>query len=104
MHIDDLTRARDAYAQRNWPAAATAYASLTTDNLSADDLAAYADAVWWLGRTEDRLRLGVAAYDAFLSESRPADAAMAAVLLGILHLARGDEPQGMGWIGSIVRA
>jgi DNA-binding NarL/FixJ family response regulator len=67
--------------------------------LSADDLAAYADAVWWLGRTEDRLRLGVAAYDAFLSESRPADAAMAAVLLGILHLARGDEPQGMGWIG-----
>jgi hypothetical protein len=29
---------------------------------------------------------------------RPAPA-MAAVLLGILHMARGDEPQGMGWIG-----
>jgi DNA-binding NarL/FixJ family response regulator len=98
-HSEGLARAREAYAQQDWPAAEAAYANLPTDNLSADDLAAYADATWWLGRTEDRLRLGAAAYDAFLAESRPADAAMAAVLLGILHMARGDEPLGMGWIG-----
>ena len=98
-HSESLARAREAYAQQDWPTAAAVYASLITDNLSADDLAAYADTQFWLGRTEDRLRLGAAAYDAFLAESRPADAAMAAVLLGILHMARGDKPQGTGWIG-----
>jgi DNA-binding NarL/FixJ family response regulator len=98
-YSESLARAREAYAQQDWPAAAAAYASLATDNLSADDLAAHADTMFWLGRTEDYLQLGPATYDAFLAESRPADAAMVAVLLGILHLNRGDEPQGMGWIG-----
>jgi hypothetical protein len=98
-HGENLARAREAYAQQDWPTAAAAYASLAIDDLSADDIAAYADTQFWLGRTEDRLRLGTAAFDAFLAESRPADAAMAAVLLGILHIARGDEPQGVGWIG-----
>ena len=60
-HTDNLTLAQQAHAQQDWPTAAAAYASLATDKLWADDLAAYADAVWWLGRTEDRLRLGAAA-------------------------------------------
>jgi DNA-binding NarL/FixJ family response regulator len=98
-HSETLARAREAYANHDWPAAAAGYDSLSAANLSADDLAAFADAMWWLGNTEDRLRLGAASYDAFLAESRPANAAMAAVLLGILHIARGDQPQGIGWIG-----
>ena len=65
----------------------------------ADDLAAYADAVWWLGRIEDNLRLGAAAYNAFLADSRPAEAALTATVLGIFHTARGDEPQAVGWLG-----
>ena len=100
---ESLARAREAYAQQDWPTAAAGYLNLSTDKLSADDLAAYADAVWWMGHTEDRLRIGVMAYDAFLAESRTADAAMAAVLLGILHIARGDEPLGVGWIGRAAR-
>jgi hypothetical protein len=44
-------------------------------------------------------RLGAAACDAFQADSRPAEAALAALQLGLFHLARGDEPRSMGWIG-----
>ena len=96
---DSLARAREAYAQQDWPTAAASFAAIPPDNLSADDLAAYADTQFWMGRTEDCLQLGAAAYGAFMAESRPDAAAMAAIRLGIGHMARGDEPQGMGWLG-----
>jgi tetratricopeptide (TPR) repeat protein len=96
---DELTRARTAYAMRDWPTAAAHFDGVAAERLSADDLAAYADAVWWLGRIEDNLRLGAAAHDAFLAASRPAEAAQTAAVLGIFHMARGDEPQAAGWLG-----
>ena len=98
-HGDALAQARRAAAARDWPTAAAQFDVLESEQLTADDLAAYADAVWWLGRTEDALRLGAAAYDAFLADSRPVEAAMRAMRLGVLHLARGDEQQGAGWLG-----
>lgn len=94
-----LARARRAYAAQDWRSAAAHFDAVPSERLTADDLAAYADAVWWLGRIEDNLRLGAAAYDAFLAESRSADAARIAMGLGIFHWARGDEPQGAGWLG-----
>ena len=94
-----LARARRAYAAQDWRSAAAHFDAVPSERLKADDLAAYADAVWWLGRIEDNLRLGAAAYDAFLAESRSADAARIAMGLGIFHWARGDEPQGAGWLG-----
>ena len=96
--VDNLTPAREAYARQDWPAVAAAFATVPPDAMTADDLAAYADTQFWLGQMADSLRLAAAAYDAFLKESRPEGAAMSAVLLGILHIAIGDEPQGMGWI------
>ncbi|GFJ93472.1 hypothetical protein Prum_071140 [Phytohabitans rumicis] len=98
-HMHSLTQAREAYAARDWATAALRFDAVPTGQLAADDLADYADAVWWLGRIEDNLRLSAAACDAFLADSRPVEAAGAALVLGVLHLARGDEPQGMGWIG-----
>ena len=65
----------------------------------ADRLEHEAESVWLRGRTADALRLRAEAYDAFLAEARPAEAAMSAVLLAILHIGRGDEPQAMGWLG-----
>jgi DNA-binding NarL/FixJ family response regulator len=94
-----VARAREAYAQQDWPTAAAAFAALPTGEMTADDLAAYADTMFWLARADDTLRLTAAAYEAFLAESRPGEAAMAAVRLGIFHTGRGDESQGMGWIG-----
>jgi hypothetical protein len=98
-HGDNLTQARRAYAAQDWCTAAAHFDAVATERLTADDLAAYADAAWWLGRIEDNLRLSAAACDAFLTDSRPVEAAWAAMVLGIFHLSRGDEPQGMGWIG-----
>jgi DNA-binding NarL/FixJ family response regulator len=98
-HEDSLTRARQAHAARDWRTAAACFAAVPTERLTADDLAAHADAAWWLGRIEDNLRLGAAACDAFQADSRPAEAALAALQLGLFHLARGDEPQSRGWIG-----
>ncbi len=98
-YTDSLARAREAYATRDWAAAAACFGAVPVEELTADDLAAHADAVWWLGRVHDNLRLGAAACAAYLAASRPGDAGASALMLGILHLARGDEPQGTGWVG-----
>src|SRR4029450_8227241 len=98
-HEDSLTRARQAHAARDWRTAAACFAAVPPDRLTADDLAAHADAAWWLGRIEDNLRLGAAACDAFQADSRPAEAALAAPPVRLFSLARGEEPQSMGWIG-----
>ncbi len=98
-HGDSLTQARQAYAEQDWRTAAAHFNAVAAGRLTADDLAAYADSVAWLGRIDDNLRLGAAACDAFVADSRPDEAAWAALMLGIFHLARGDEPQAMGWIG-----
>lgn len=100
---DSLARARSAHAQQDWATAGREFAATDPGDLTADDLAAHADTAFWLGRMDDTLRLGAAAYDAFLEESRPEGAAMSAVLLGIFHMAGGDEPQGTGWIGRAAR-
>ena len=97
-HEDSLHRARQAYAAQDWRGAADSFDAVAPHRLTADDLAAYADAVWWLGRVEDALRLDAAACDALVAESRPADAAGVAFRLGVFHVSRGDEPQGMGWL------
>ena len=95
---DAQGRARRSYAAQDWSAAADAFGAVAPDRLTADDLARYADAVWWLGRIEDCLRLNVAACDAFVSDSRPVDAAAVAFRIGVFHVARGDQPQGTGWL------
>ena len=98
-HTDDLALARQAYAVRDWPAAAQYFDAVASERLTSDDLAAYADALWWLGRVEDNLRLAAAACEALLADSRPAEAAWEAMLVGLIHMGRGDEPQALGWIG-----
>jgi DNA-binding CsgD family transcriptional regulator len=98
-HSDALAQARRAYAARDWPTAAARFDILDSEQFTADDLAAHADAVWWLGRIEDALRLGAAAYNAFVADSRPVEAAMSAINLGIFYFSRGDEQQATGWLG-----
>jgi DNA-binding NarL/FixJ family response regulator len=65
----------------------------------ADTLEQAAQSMWLKGRTADALSLRAEAFEAFVAEARPAEAAMAAVLLAILHLGRGEEPQASGWLG-----
>ena len=97
--LDSLIVARQAHAAHDWATAAARFGAVGADRLTADDLASHADALWWLGRAEDNLRVEAAAYEAFLADSRAAEAGWAALLLGIFHMGRGDLPQGMGWVG-----
>jgi DNA-binding NarL/FixJ family response regulator len=99
----DLVRARRAHEAHDWATAAACFDALGAERLTADDLIAYADALWWLGRVEDNLRVEAAAHEALLADSRTSEAGWAAILLGIFHLGRGDEPQAMGWIGRAAR-
>ena len=96
-HEDSLDGARGAYRAQDRRGAAVLFDAIAPNRLSADDLVAYADAVWWLGRVEDALRLHAAACDALEAESRRADAAGVAFRLGVFNVARGDDPQGTGW-------
>ena len=100
---DTLSRARAAIARQDWPTAEACFMECDTDSLGGDDLAAYADTEFWLGDVSAVFRLTTAAYDAYLDESRPVGAAMSAVMLGIFHMSRGDDPQGMGWLGRAAR-
>lgn len=59
--------------------------------------------MWWLGRVADTLRLTAAACEAFEAGARRAEAAWAAMLLGLYHMGRGDKPQAMGWFGRTER-
>ena len=52
-HTDTLTQARRAYEAHDWPTAAAHFDAVASDQFTADDLAAYSDAAWWLGRIED---------------------------------------------------
>ena len=45
-HGDILTRAQRAYAAQDWRSAAARFDAVPPERLTADDLAAYADAVW----------------------------------------------------------
>jgi hypothetical protein len=103
-HGDALTQARRAYAAGEWSTAAARYDSVADEQLTAYDLAAYFEAMWWLGRSEDALRVGAAAYEALLADSRPVEAVRLAMLVVLTHLARGDEPQAHGWAGRARRA
>ena len=88
---DSLILARQAYEAHDWAAAAARFGAIGAERLTADDLAAYADSTWGLGRAEN-LRVQAAAYEAFLADARPAGAGWAAILLGLFHMGRGDVP------------
>lgn len=76
---ETVTLARRAYSSRDWPTAAKHFDTVDAEHLTANDLAAYAEAAWWVGRVEDKLRLVAAACDAFEAEARPVEAAMVSV-------------------------
>ena len=94
-----VRQACQAHAIRDWPAAVEAFDRVPKDELTADDLMAYCEAVWWVGRTDDALRIASAAYEALVVDSRPVEAVKTALWLGVWHLSRGDEPGGSGWWG-----
>ncbi|MPZ51267.1 MAG: hypothetical protein GEU79_00780 [Acidimicrobiia bacterium] len=99
-----LKQAQEAHARRDWPTAATYYSTVAADQFTADDFSAYFYSVWWLGRSDDALRLGAAAFDALRIDSQLAEAAKVACLIALLHISRGDKALAFGWAGRAGRA
>lgn len=104
-NVAELLRvAREAHRRRDWPGA---YEAFTTARaaivLSADDLQALSDAAWWLGRIDECVEVGDAAYRALLDAERPRAAAMMALELAVSLFLRGDDAPGSGWLARAQR-
>lgn len=101
---DLLTAARGAHAERDWLTAFERFA-LARDHgpLSPEDLYAWSDAAWWLGRTGAFLKAAEGAFAGFLEEDRPREAAMTAIELAVSLFLRGEDTSGSGWLGRAQR-
>ncbi|TVR25220.1 MAG: hypothetical protein EA387_04495 [Nitriliruptor sp.] len=94
-----LAQAREAYAHHRWDVAYTHFAEVATaEHLDTDDLAAFADAAWWLGDTDRSLELSEEVYRRCLQGDHTPTAARLAVEIGFLWLIRGEQQIGSGWI------
>jgi DNA-binding CsgD family transcriptional regulator len=99
-----LQQARQAYASHRWDVAHTGFATVAaTSDLGIEDLAAFADAAWWLGLTDESLELSEQLYRRCLQGDRAPAAARLAVEIGFLWLLRGEQQIGSGWISRASR-
>lgn len=99
-----LRVAREAHRRRDWLGAYERYTTArAAGGLSADDLQALSDAAWWLGRIDESVAAGDAAYRALLDAERPQAAAMIALEVAVSLFLRGDDALGSGWLGRAQR-
>lgn len=66
--------------------------------LSTDEILAWGDAAWWLGRADQALALAETGHQRLIDEGQPVLAAMEAMSLGFLLLLRGELAAGSGWL------
>ncbi len=96
---DLLERARAARAaQRFGPAFDGFERAEQLGELSTDDLLAWSDAAWWLGRTDQALRLAERGHHELVEQGAMIRAAKEAISLGFLLMMRGELASGSGWI------
>lgn len=94
-----LDTARDAHAAGDWLVAFDCFtAARTVVALSSDNLVAFAEAAWWLGRIDESLDAYTQAHRLYVDAGCAADAAMAAFYLGLHTGLRGDLSKGAGWL------
>lgn len=99
-----LERAREASARYRWADAYEGYRGAEEHGpLAVKDLAALADAAWWLGRTDESLALSEEVYRRHLQGALAPQAATLAVDIGFLWMLRGEATVGSGWISRAKR-
>lgn len=99
-----LERARDAYAHHRWNDAYQQFsAARKIRELDDDDLAALADATWWLGHNDEFLTWSEQLYRRYLQGEDVYQAAQLAVEMGLLWHLRGEPTIGSGWISRATR-
>lgn len=96
---DLITSARAAYARRDWPAARNGLlAARTTTGLELQDLAALADATWWLGNIPESQSVAEELYRVLAAGGDRPAAAMKAIVLSLQWGMRGDFMVASGWL------
>ena len=101
---DQLATARAAYNRRDWRSACDAYREAADDALlGGEDLYAYANTYWWLGRLDEALPILGDAHRALLTEGQPRVAALVALDTGYTFALRGEEAQASGWLARAAR-
>jgi DNA-binding NarL/FixJ family response regulator len=94
-----LRQAHAAHSEHRFAAADAAFSRADRlGELSADDLVAWHDSTWWLGRADRALELAEVAHQRLVAEGQTTRAAQAAIGLGFLLMLRGDLAAGSGWI------
>jgi ATP/maltotriose-dependent transcriptional regulator MalT len=93
-----LDRARSAARLRRWTEALDLYNRAGVAALDHDDLAAMADAAWWLCRLDQSMLLRRRAYDAFATAGLGRRAAYAAWFLSQDYWMKGEEAAATGWL------
>ncbi|MBA3728035.1 MAG: hypothetical protein H0W94_02305 [Actinobacteria bacterium] len=81
--IADIDRARAAIGREAWADAYEELRALDPAGLTPRDLDGFADAAWWLSRTDESIAAGQKAYAGYAAAGEDRPAAFAAGLLGI---------------------
>ncbi|HET9671401.1 MAG TPA: LuxR family transcriptional regulator, partial [Actinomycetota bacterium] len=95
---EDIEAAREAAARREWAAAYDGFRRVDEAALGAEDLAALADAAWWMGEQDASLAARTRAYTAFAAAGDEPGAGFQAGLLAIEHFQRAEPAVGAGWL------
>lgn len=102
--VEGLESARVAFQQRDWATARRAFKQAADDgDLAADDLAALANASWWLGEIDETNRLFEEAHRRYLEQGRRAEGCLAAMEIAINHFLRGEQVLASGWMARATR-
>lgn len=101
---DPVAKGNRALADGDWPGAREAFKAALEDVETAEALAGYGYALWWLGDAGAAVDYLERAYAAFRRQQDPASAAATAVRLAVHHWASlGNLAASSGWVGRAAR-
>jgi DNA-binding CsgD family transcriptional regulator len=96
--VEELIRAREAYARREWLAAYGGLSDAAPDELAADDFERLATAAYLLGRRNDCVQALQRAYQLNLDTGDVLAAVRSAFWLALVLLTSGEIAVGGGWV------
>jgi ATP/maltotriose-dependent transcriptional regulator MalT len=98
-NADLVRQAHLDYEERRFGAAYQGFTRASDrGELTAEDIATWGDAAWWLGKSKTALELAELGHDRLLADGQTIRAAKEAIGLGFLLILRGDLSAGSGWI------
>ncbi|MGH2636595.1 MAG: response regulator transcription factor [Actinomycetota bacterium] len=93
-----IDRARDAVRRAAWAEAYDGLSALDPAGLTPRDLESFADAAWWLSKTDESIAARQKAYSGYADAGQDRRAAFVAGRLCIEHFFRGEPSIGSGWL------